>query len=168
MNDEILGWSDDKEFLHKYNQPHRAVHVFIETYGGGFILQKKGPKSENANMWSSAASGHVEGYETYEEAAIREVKEELGLVVDESEFERVCKVYPCEETANEFVVLFSYLMDMDKESIDPNPEEIAGVRRLPLKELLLSVDSHRDTYSPAFVMLLNMYLELHGMKGDLD
>ena len=165
--DEVIGWAaSGKEALHKSKARHRSVHVFIETFGGGFILQKKGPNSENAGTWSSAVSGHVEGDESYEDAAVRETKEELGRDIDEIELERICKVYPCEATNNEFTTLFTYLMDLDKEKIDPAPEEVLEVVRIPFKELLVSVDRHKDLYSPAFVALLNMYLGLQNMKGE--
>jgi len=166
LDDEIRGWTCNKKYLHDSKQMHRAVHVFIETFGGGFILQRKGPNSENANTWSSAVSGHVEGNETYEAAAVRETKEELGLNIDEADLEEVCKISPCESTGNEFVLLFTYLMDPSKEEMRPDPEEVTAIRRLPFKDMVLSVDNHTDEYSPAFVLLLDKFLEVQGVKGE--
>jgi 8-oxo-dGTP pyrophosphatase MutT (NUDIX family) len=165
-DDEIVGYVAGKENLHSSGVPHRCIHIFVEIYGGGFVLQRKGPNSENAGTLSSAVSGHVEGDETYLDAAVREMKEELGLDIDEVDLDVICKIPPCADTGNEFVVLFSYLMDPDTEDIRPDSKEISEIVRLPFKQLILSVDEHTDEYSPAFVLLLNKFLEVQGLKGE--
>jgi len=164
-NDEEILILHGKNELHKYGFMHRSSHIFIETFGGGFILQKKAKGTENAGKWSSAASGHVRHGETYETAAIREVKEELGIKIIEEDFEEITKIQPCKETNNEFVTLYSYLI-ADSETIDPNGEEVDSIIICSLKEIVGDVPLNRDKYSPAFVYLLNIYLSLEGWIYD--
>ena len=110
-NDEVIFFTNNKEELHKLKQKHRAVHVFIETFGGGFIIQKKAEGTENAGKWSSAVSGHVRIGESYSQAAIREIEEEVGLKVSPLELDYVGRITACPETGYEFISLFSYLAD---------------------------------------------------------
>ena len=157
-DDKVMFPVYNREILHSNKYRHRAIHIFIETFGGGFVLQLKGKSSENAGKWSSAVSGHVEYGEDYEEAAIREAKEELGLKIDKKELVRAIKIDACEETGNEFVVLFTYLMDRNVEFIKPNPNEIENILIGPLPDIIKDINKNPDDYSPAFIKLLNKWL----------
>jgi len=157
-NDKVMYPIYSKEALHHNKLMHRSVHVFIETFGRGFILQLKGRESENAGKWSSAVSGHVEYGEDYQDAAIRETKEELGLEIDSKELIRILKIDACEETNNEFVVLFTYLMNKDTESIKPDPEEVEKVLIVPLADVMRDTNKNSNDYSPPFLKLLDRWL----------
>jgi len=162
-NDKKMYYVYSKDKLHK--QPtgcyHRAVHVFIEVVNGRFLIQLKAPGTENENKWSSAVSGHVRAGETYEEAAIREAKEELGINISSNELEKIAKIHPSKETNGEFVTLFTYLMDDATEMLTIDNNEVREVVICKFKDLLKDIDKHKDKYSPAFIMLLNIFLELY-------
>lgn len=154
-----------KEALHSGNQRHRGVHVFIETFGRGFILQLKSKNSENGGKWSSAVSGHVWHSETYRQAAMREAREELGLLMIKADLREILKITPCKETNNEFVTLFTYLLDREKEKIEPNIEEVESVMIAPLSDVIRNVKRDINEYSPAFVILFNRWLSFELMGG---
>lgn len=154
-----------KEALHSGNQRHRGVHVFIETFGRGFILQLKGKNSENGGKWSSAVSGHVWHSETYRQAAIREAREELGLVMIKEDLHEILKVAPCKETNNEFVTLFTYLLNREEERIEPNIEEVESVIIAPLSDVIRDIKKDTNKYSPAFIILFNRWLSFELMGG---
>lgn len=76
---------------------HRSVHVVVEC-GGRLLLQRRGfEKDKSAGQWDSACSGHVRPGETYREAAIRELEEELGIR-SEPKFIGTCRVDGVGET----------------------------------------------------------------------
>jgi isopentenyl-diphosphate Delta-isomerase len=59
---------------------HRVVYVIVEDESGNILLQKRGPEIVNyPNRWDISAAGHVDTGESYEAAAKREMREELGL-----------------------------------------------------------------------------------------
>lgn len=59
---------------------HRAVHVFVFNPVGRIYLQKRGlDKDIQPGRWDTSVGGHLTPGETYEAAAAREMKEELGL-----------------------------------------------------------------------------------------
>ena len=59
---------------------HRVVRVMIINDSGDILLQRRSPdKDIFPDCWDNSAAGHVEPDEDYLDAALREVKEEIGL-----------------------------------------------------------------------------------------
>jgi 16S rRNA (adenine1518-N6/adenine1519-N6)-dimethyltransferase len=54
-------------------------------------------------LWDSSAAGHVEAGEEYDETAVRELKEELGVTTG---LTRVVKLAASERTGQEFIWLY--------------------------------------------------------------
>ncbi len=153
--------------LHTGDNPrkHRAIHVLIETFGGGFVLQKKAVGTENEGKWSSAVSGHVRFGETYRQAAIRETHEELGLEIDRKDLHHISKIHPCKETGSEFVSVYTYLMDPNSELIKPDANEVEIVIIRPLKEVAEDIERNKDIYSEAFILAMDVFLTLYKKEG---
>jgi len=141
---------------------HRAIHVLVEVYGGKCIIQKKAPGTENAGKWSSAASGHVRACESYEAAAMRELEEEIGLKTNLIDLFEIAKLNPCKETGNEFVKIFSYLMDPMTEEIRINREEVSAVAIIKMGPLIVDIHKNPDKYSKPFIMAMNKLIEIGG------
>lgn len=70
--------------VHAKKLPHRCSHVLIFNITKDQIfLQKRGPKVFiYPDYWTSSASGHVKSGQTYQQAAILELLEELGVECD--------------------------------------------------------------------------------------
>jgi len=68
-----------KEEIIARGQWQRVVHIFLFGHDRKLLLCKRPHKPDKAysGLWSSSAGGHVECGETYEQAARRELKEEL-------------------------------------------------------------------------------------------
>lgn len=59
---------------------HRAVHVLVENSAGELLLQKRSQqKKVQPGRWDTSVGGHVDPGESYEQAALRELGEELGI-----------------------------------------------------------------------------------------
>lgn len=159
-NDKVLYNVVGKDTLHSLSKDkfHRSVHIFIEVHGGRFVIQLKGAGTENAGKWSSSVSGHVRSGEEYIDAAIREVKEEVGLRIDREDLEKVATIQPCEDTGYEFVTLYEYLMDDRAEIIKPNPAEVEELRIMKLEDLINDIDTNPQKYSPAFRLAMEVFL----------
>ncbi len=77
--DEVVG-QVDKEDVYKKLLCHRIVHVLIFNDEGKMALQLRHPNLSFApNHWSTTVGGHVQSGESYEEAAKREMMEEIGI-----------------------------------------------------------------------------------------
>jgi isopentenyldiphosphate isomerase len=59
---------------------HRVVHVLVSNSSGELLLQKRSMDKDVApGRWDTSVGGHVDPGETLEEAALRELHEELGI-----------------------------------------------------------------------------------------
>ncbi|USN53647.1 MAG: NUDIX domain-containing protein [Candidatus Nomurabacteria bacterium] len=77
--DEVIGQATRQELYDK-GLTCRIVHVFVQNSQGQFAIQKRSEVvSFLPGHWSSSASGHVKKGESYDEAAARELQEELGI-----------------------------------------------------------------------------------------
>jgi len=121
-NDRLLREASRAE-VHGDNLRHRAVHILIFNDAGEVYLQKRSRwKDRHPLRWDSSAAGHVSAGEGYDEAAQRELQEELGINVP---LEKVLKLPASTRTGQEFIWLYRGLLRDDPR---PNRSEIeAGV-----------------------------------------
>lgn len=69
---------------------HRAVHVFVFDHAGRMLLQKRSAdKDIQPGKWDTSVGGHLAPGEGYLEAAVREIAEELGVVVRTAHLEEL-------------------------------------------------------------------------------
>ena len=83
-NDNLTGEIKDRDFVHNNNLYHRHVSCFILNKKGEVLLQRRSiTKKKNPGIWSKTG-GHVDTGETVIDALKREVKEEIGLEMDDN------------------------------------------------------------------------------------
>lgn len=79
---KVIGKSSRSE-AHQKGHIHRALSVLVLNSQGKILLQKRSSnKSVHPLAWDLSTSEHVLSGETYEEAGIRSVNEELGVEVE--------------------------------------------------------------------------------------
>jgi len=92
--------------VHRDQLMHRAVHIFVFNAAGQLYLQRRSLTKDTApGKWVSSCSGHVDSGEVYDDAAPRELAEEIGLT-NPKNLERVFKESPCRQTGQEFVWVY--------------------------------------------------------------
>jgi isopentenyldiphosphate isomerase len=103
--DEVINRKPRSE-VHRLGLLHRAVHVLVFNSPGEIFLQKRSmTKDREPGKWDSSSSGHVDAGEAYEACAVRELREEIGLIVQKTP-ERLFKIDACLETDWEFVWVY--------------------------------------------------------------
>jgi isopentenyldiphosphate isomerase len=79
-----------KAEVHREGDWHRSVHVWLFTPDRRVLLQRRSVRKENnPGLWDVSAAGHVSAGEEWSAAAIREVQEELGLLLSADELRHV-------------------------------------------------------------------------------
>jgi isopentenyldiphosphate isomerase len=103
--DEVVGHRPRSE-VHRLGLMHRAVHVLVYNARGEVFLQKRSmSKDRQPGLWDSSASGHLDSGESYNACAVREVREEIGLVLPVPP-ERLFKLTASAETDQEHVWVY--------------------------------------------------------------
>ena len=139
--------------VHRRKLRHRAVHVFLFRQDDCLLIHKRtDTKEEFPSVWTSSCSGHVSAGEDYDATAVRELFEELGI---ESALERLQKFSACDDTSQEFTVLYRCCSDA---AVTPDPEEIAAVQWIKLDAIQAWMSDSPDDFSPAFRLLFGWYL----------
>ena len=83
-NDNLTGEIKNRDYVHNNNLYHRHVSCFILNKDGEVLLQRRSiNKKKNPGIWSKTG-GHVDAGETVINALKREVKEEIGLEMDDN------------------------------------------------------------------------------------
>jgi 16S rRNA (adenine1518-N6/adenine1519-N6)-dimethyltransferase len=116
--DRILRYAYRSQ-VHGDNSRHRAVHILMFNEAGEVYLQKRARwKDRHPLRWDSSAGGHVSAAEGYDDAARRELQEELGIDVP---LERLLKLPASDKTDQEFIWLYQGRM---QDGLQPNRNEI--------------------------------------------
>lgn len=106
---------------------HRSVHVLVlHPVEGTLLLQKRSPgKDTSPGLWDISVGGHVTFGQSYEEAVVRETREELGLAVtrDDLEYLYLTRFRSDRESENTRSYLCRYAGPFT-----PDPDEITEVR----------------------------------------
>ncbi|MBN1157655.1 NUDIX domain-containing protein [Candidatus Woesearchaeota archaeon] len=74
---------ETRKKAHKYNLRHREIFVAVFNSEGKILLQQRSKKKKKYPLnWEVSVGEHVLSGESYEEAATRGLKEELGIKAD--------------------------------------------------------------------------------------
>lgn len=127
----------------------RIVHVLIFNDEDKMVLQMRSRfKPFCPNHWSTAVGGHVHFGETYEEGALREMDEELGIQRD---LEFLGKYsYSDGKGLSMFLSIFKTVFSGPYEV---NPEEVERVEYFSLDEIQKMIENG-DKFHPELLFLL--------------
>ena len=79
-NNNIIGRTARSQCHGNPELCHRTAHVIVLNKSGDILLQKRAKdKDIQPGKWDTAVGGHLMMGETFEQAAIREMNEELGI-----------------------------------------------------------------------------------------
>lgn len=135
-NDEVIGVSSRRE-VHLKGLLHRAIQVSLVTPDGRVWLQKRSAAKDTwPGAWDMACSGHVDPGETYEQAARRELAEELGLTAEPV---LLYRNRASEATGWEFQACYWLRWAGTIEAF--NREEIDQMRPFTLDEIMTSLEN---------------------------
>ena len=143
--DRILRHAARSE-VHGDNLRHRAVHILIFNERGEIYLQQRSRcKDQHSLLWDSSAAGHVMAGEGYDEAANRELQEELGINVP---LKKVLRLSASPQTGQEFIWLYRGQL---RGNIRPNRSEIESGAFLPPTAINGWIATRPENFAPGFL-----------------
>lgn len=149
--DRVIGM-DTRRRIHEKHLLHRAVHVFLFDSRGRLYLQRRSDyKDRFPGLLDSSAAGHVDPGEAYEQAARRELKEELDI---DAHVVEITRVTPSEITDFEHVALYRAQSDAKPH---PDPGEVQWGAFFEPTEVDRLIEKAPDDFVPIAVHLWNHY-----------
>lgn len=84
-----------KSEIHSKGHYHNTAHIWFYTTDGHILLaQRAASKDLHPLLWDVSVAGHIDAGETIEKGAVREIKEEIGLSINESDLQKI-GVFEC-------------------------------------------------------------------------
>ena len=150
-NNNLLGIRKMKSEAHRDGLWHRAAHIWIYNSKGEILLQLRAKNKElYPGVWDTAAAGHVGAGEEPVDAALREVKEEIGLSVIKGnlEFFKIFKrMYVFRHLNNkEFYYVYLFKYDGDIRNLLLQEEEVERIEFVPILEFEEGIKTHPENY----------------------
>ncbi len=151
--DEVIGQAPRRE-VHAQGLWHRAVHILVFNARGEVFLQKRSQLKDTAKgKWDSSTSGHVDSGEDYDVTAVRELREEIGLVVTQTP-ERLFKIDSCRETGWEFCWIYRCASEGP---FTLHPDEIETGAWFTPAAITQWVNEKPQEFASAFVLLWKLF-----------
>jgi isopentenyldiphosphate isomerase len=165
MPDELLDIVSDQDIVidqqmrsivHQLGLQHRGVHVFLFTLDGKMLVQKRSAdRAASPSMLDCSVSEHVKAGESYRDAAIRGMKEEMGVTgIEIKQLVKFRMNYGVND--NEISVLYEGIVDPALVQFDPI--EIEDISYFSVNELQKMIKEDNIKICSWFVELLNWYL----------
>ncbi len=152
-NDQVLS-SQQREDVHVNKLMHRAIHLWIFNAQGELFLQKRSYwKKYDPGLWCSSVAGHVMTGESYEEAAWRELEEELGIHIPLIPFHYLPA---SRSTSEEHVLCF---LGKAEGPFHLQAEEIETGAFFPIKVIKQWIANAPQEQTPIFKMIARDFLD---------
>jgi isopentenyldiphosphate isomerase len=121
-----------KSVAHRDGLWHRTAHICIYNSGGQILLQKRAARKELLpDMWDVSVAGHIGCDDSEIGAAVREISEEIGVEINESDLD-FYNMYKFSGTYNnlinnEFFYVYFLKLDLDLDDLVLQVEEVSDV-----------------------------------------
>lgn len=106
-----------------------------------------------------SAAEHVKSGETYEEAAKRGLKEEIGLNADRLTY--VGKVLFRQEWETEFNAIYFTETNKKINEMKVDKEEVEEVKFIPLEKVKEMIDKNKELFVPKINIVMDKFLKVY-------
>ncbi len=165
MNDKVVGRRPGSECV-RLGILHRAIAIFLYDRRGLVYIQRRADRMEwYPDYWTVSVMGHVSSGETYEQAARREAREELGL---DLEVAQVTKVETPEwrygnKIEHEYLAVFECTVSEPKITLSDESKEGEFVR---FAEFVRMTKEKPEKFTPDTLLALDSYLKMNPTRSD--
>lgn len=165
---EYISKEELEEEILKNKQLHKEICVFILNDQKEVLIQKRSPnKKAYPNRWA-LLTGHVELNETFENAAIREINEEVGLKINKENLNLFSKRTFTNDNIHYEITYFYYIKSNLKESdFIIQKEELSQVKWINIDVVIDMIEKQQDNIiiNKNKIELLKYLKNLNGDKN---
>jgi isopentenyldiphosphate isomerase len=157
-NDKVVG-KDLRENVHNEVKLHRETFVLIINEKNEILIQER---TDNGKF-DLSASGHFCVDEDYDDGAIREIEEELGLKISKSKLSKIFKLrldHLGLHKVKRFVTLFEVKGNYSINDMKIDSSEVKSVAYYSAHELKKIMKIHPEKMTSGLTESLKNYLQL--------
>lgn len=177
-NNNPIGEKKEKQKAHEDGNFHRTVHVWIINDKNELLLQKRSAtKKTHPNCWDISGAGHIKAEETIIDGATRELKEELGVEIEEKDLQYITTIKSTKNPKNmEFQYVYLLRCNKKIEEYIFEDGEVSEVKYVFYKDLEKMVEEkveglliHEEEYKRLFKYITNKNINIRtGTTSDVD
>ncbi len=150
------------EEAHKHGLRHRSVHMIVLNGKGEVYLTKRAKTKPNfPGYYEGSVAGHADAGETTGQAALRELKEELGVTARPEDLHDLGEFHHDDRLPNGWIeneITTLYLLRYDgKIVVDRREIEDAGFQS---KERIMQMINGKEKFTPGFLELFRRCQQL--------
>ena len=161
------GYKELKSVIHQNGLYHHTAHIWLYTKNREILLsQRAASKSICPLLWDVSVAGHVDAGESIINGALREMKEEINLILSENDLYKVgtfesFQTYGNGIIDNEFHNTFLAELKVPISALKPQIEEVAALKLVSFTEfenLLENSESNGHfvaSNTPYYMQILN-------------
>ncbi len=159
-----------KSEAHAQGLWHASTQVWIVNIQNKVLLQQRSANKDSyPNLWDISVAGHLSAGDNPISAALREIKEEIGLELEASQlqfFKRIkrSKIPKPNFLDNEFNYLYGVKTDFRLSSLKLQEEEVQAVQLLSLQEFKHQLQQNPSIFVPHgnayYIYIINKLLLL--------
>lgn len=145
-NNNPTGEIKEKTQAHEDGNFHRTAHIWIMNDKKELLLQKRSAtKKSHPNCWDISGAGHIRAGESVTVGAIRELKEELGIEVNEKDLQYIATIKSTKNPKNmEFGYVYLLRCNKKIEEYIFEDEEVSEVKYVYYEELEKMVEDKTE------------------------
>lgn len=153
-NDTVIG-TTDREKSHADGGIHRLIAIYVFDKNGDLYVQEN---HGTEGKIDHGIGGHVQKGESYDDAAVREALEELGIA---DPIHKISTFFSDERArGNNFRHMFGLYECYPSDTWQfQATEEVANVTLMPLQEIITSMNENPDLFSLGFLNTMREYIK---------
>ncbi|UMB54407.1 NUDIX domain-containing protein [Lutibacter sp. A64] len=143
-----------KSEAHKKGLFHASAHIWIFNNNKEVLIQKRASNKETfPNLWDVSVAGHISAGEKPIVSALREVEEEIGLIVkpDNLYYIGTSKKrieHKKDLIDNELHHIYICNINFDINSLKIQTEEVSEIKSITFQSLIEAVNSKNNNFVP--------------------
>ena len=142
----LTGEAMERDKIHELNLLHWEVAICIINNKKQILLQKRAAnKKFDPNKWALCA-GHVDSGEGLEEAAIREIEEEIGLKLSLNDLHILEKMIVKKRERNSHITRVYYVV-CNEEKFKIQTEELSEVKWFNIDDVIDMINNNDESLS---------------------
>jgi len=142
-----------KSVAHLEGLFHQTVHIWFCTSDGQLLLQQRGEKKDiHPLLWDVSVAGHIGTGEGIENAALREIEEEIGIAVAKADLFKIGLFKSVQQHTNglldcEFHHTFLSELNVSFKTLRPQETEVALLKLITLDDFSADVLEGKNPYA---------------------